>query len=241
MNKIFGYCRVSTKVQSLERQEKNIYNFNKEAIIFGEDFTGTTQDRPEWKKLKQLIRKGDTIIFDSVSRMSRNSENGVKEYVELFEEGINLIFLRERHIDTEVFNKALSVSIPHTDNEIITPILEGVKKALQIKAKLDIEIAFDQAEKERNDIVERTKQGQLLSKKKTGRKKRVINDKVRDFLNKNYFESRLYKNKELIESLNISERTFYNYITQIKEEKREKREADLERLGLTNNLKIMEG
>ena len=82
-NTIYGYARVSTPSQSIERQIRNIINYNGNTKIYQESYTGTTQDRPEWQKLLSKLKAGDTIIFDSVSRMSRNSEEGVQEYFRL--------------------------------------------------------------------------------------------------------------------------------------------------------------
>lgn len=65
---VYGYCRISTK-----------------------------QDRPEWNKLYKKAKAGDTIIFDSVSRMSRNADEGFCLYEELYNKGIELVFLKEPH------------------------------------------------------------------------------------------------------------------------------------------------
>ena len=82
---IYGYCRVSTTHQRITRQVNNILNIEPKATIIKEFFTGTTQSRPQWEKLLKQLRSGDTIIFDSVSRMSRNSDEGFKDYKYLYE------------------------------------------------------------------------------------------------------------------------------------------------------------
>lgn len=41
------------------------------------------------------VQPGDTIVFDSVSRMSRDEEEGFKDYKALYEKGVILIFLNE--------------------------------------------------------------------------------------------------------------------------------------------------
>ena len=57
---IYGYCRISTKKQSIERQIRNILKEYPEATIFQEAFTGTKLDRPEWNKLNRKLKMGDT-------------------------------------------------------------------------------------------------------------------------------------------------------------------------------------
>ena len=75
--KIYGYCRISTNKQSIERQHRNIQEIYPNAIIINEVFTGTKiEGRREWSKLLKQIKQGDTIVFDSVSRMSRDAEEG---------------------------------------------------------------------------------------------------------------------------------------------------------------------
>ena len=64
---IYGYCRISTKQQSIERQIRNIKSQYDTAVIVTEVYTGTKQDRPEWNKLYRKVKSGDTIVFDSVS------------------------------------------------------------------------------------------------------------------------------------------------------------------------------
>ena len=77
---IYGYCRVSTKHQRITRQVTNITELYPEATVIKEFYTGTTQNRPRWEWLMKQIRAGDTIVFDSVSRISRNAEEGFKDY-----------------------------------------------------------------------------------------------------------------------------------------------------------------
>ena len=86
----YGYVRISTRKQSIDRQIRNIRTVCPSVIIVQEIYTGTTTDRPEWGKLEKRLHNGDSIYFDSVSRMSRNAEEGYLLYQELFDKGINL-------------------------------------------------------------------------------------------------------------------------------------------------------
>ena len=132
-NKVYGYCRISTKKQSIERQITNIKAYNENAQIVKEEYSGTKiEGRKEFIKLLKKVKKGDTIIFDSVSRMSRNSEEGIELYMDLFDKGVNLIFLKEMHINTDTYRKQIEqTNLPTTDNNIVNLILEGVVKALK--------------------------------------------------------------------------------------------------------------
>jgi DNA invertase Pin-like site-specific DNA recombinase len=154
----YGYVRISTRKQSIDRQIRNIRTVCPSVIIVQEIYTGTTTDRPEWGKLEKRLHNGDSIYFDSVSRMSRNAEEGYLLYQELFDKGINLYFLKEPHINTNTYRKSLESNIPQTGTSVDI-LLDGVRKYLMLLAKEQIRIAFEQAEKEVLDLRQRTKEG----------------------------------------------------------------------------------
>lgn len=95
---LYAYCRVSTERQSLKRQMDNILAARggayRNAKFFMDKSTGSTLDRPEWNRLYKRLKPGDTVVFDSVSRLSRDAEAGTALYQELYVRGINLIFLK---------------------------------------------------------------------------------------------------------------------------------------------------
>lgn len=156
---IYGYCRISTNKQSIERQEINIKNAYKNAVIIKEVYTGTkTVGREKFNNLIRKVKVGDTIVFDSVSRMSRNAGEGFSLYQELYNKGIELVFLKEPHINTETYKKALNTNITMTGTNI-DYILKGVNEYLLALAKEQIKLAFEQSEKEVTDLRQRTKEG----------------------------------------------------------------------------------
>ena len=155
----YGYCRISTKKQSIERQIRNIKAAYPEAVMVEEVYTGTkVTGRDKWNKLVKQIIKGDTIVFDSVSRMSRNAEEGFELYEELYNKGVELVFLKEPHINTSTYKQAIDSNIKLTGTNV-DYILEGVNKYLLALAKEQIRLAFEQAEKEVQDLRQRTKEG----------------------------------------------------------------------------------
>ena len=163
---IYAYCRVSTTHQRIARQITNITAVYPNATIVKEFYTGTKQDRPNWNKRISQIKSGDTIVFDSVSRMSRNAEEGFKDYKSLYEQGINLVFLNEPLINTSVFdstrNNLLNVNI-ETGNAAVDTFFKGnielINNFMMALAEEQIKAAFDQAEKEVTDLHSRISQG----------------------------------------------------------------------------------
>lgn len=165
MNKprIYGYARTSTPQQNIERQIRNIKKMFPDALIVSEAYTGTTESRPAWDKLKKALNPGDILVFDSVSRMSRDAENGFKTYQHLYERGVDLIFLKEPLINTAVYRDALKNAVPMTGTAV-DAILKGVNEYIVNLAKEQIRLAFEQSEKEVNDLHQRTSEGMLTAK-----------------------------------------------------------------------------
>lgn len=155
----YGYCRISTHKQSIERQIRNIRSHYPKSIIYQEIYTGTKTDgRKKWEQLQKIVKPNDVIIFDSVSRMSRNATEGFNTYQRLYEMGIELVFLKEPHINTAVYKKALNnhIALTGTKTDII---LKAINEYLMELAKEQIIIAFEQAEKEVTDLHQRTREG----------------------------------------------------------------------------------
>ena len=137
----YGYCRISTRKQNIERQIRNILSEFSDEIILQEEYTGAKLDRKEWNKLFSSVRAGDTIIFDSVSRMSRNAAEGVEAYAALYKRGVNLVFLKERHIDMDTYRQTLQNSVQLTGGDV-DYILEGVNRYMLALARRQIYLAF---------------------------------------------------------------------------------------------------
>lgn len=170
---LYGYCRISRKTQNIERQERNIKLEYPKAYIIKEVFTGTKINRPEWSKLYRTVKAGDIIVFDSVSRFSRNADEGIKTYFELFDRGVKLIFLNEHYIDTSIYSENLKdkIKLTGTDED---EIFKGLNNYFRKLAEKQIKIAFEQAEKEVQDLHQRTKEGietARLNGKQIGQKK----------------------------------------------------------------------
>ena len=221
---IYGYCRISTKQQSIDRQIRNIKNEYSTAVIITEAYSGTTINRPEWNKLYNKVKAGDMIIFDSVSRMSRNADDGFSLYEELYNKGVELVFLKEPHIDTATYKKALKNNVSMTGTNV-DYILEGVNKYLMSLAKEQIRIAFEQSEKEVEDLHQRTregiatarlngkqigqKQGAKLTTKKSIEAKKQIKKYSKDFDGQ-------FTDVDCMHIIGIARNTYYKYKREMK-------------------------
>ncbi len=236
MGNVYGYCRISQKKQSIERQVRNISSAYPEAVILREAFTGTkVEGRKEFEKLLALARAGkvSAIVFDSVSRMSRDAETGFTLYRELYDLGVELIFLKEPHINTAVYKEAAEKQIEAVTtgddaaDELVSEIMKSLNRYMMRLAEKQILIAFQQSEKEVQDLRQRTKEGlqtAVLNGKTLGRPagvkpiikkeapaKAAIRKYSRDF-------DGSLADPEVIRLVGISRNTYYKYKRQMRED-----------------------
>lgn len=231
---LYGVGRISTGKQNIERQVRNILAKYPNARIIKETYTGTKlEGRKEFENLLKILKEGDTLVFDSVSRMSRNSEEGCNIYEDLFNKGINLIFLKEGYINTEVYRKALDNQIKlelNTGNqatdELMQTIISALNKYTLALAKEQIKKAFDQAEKEVQDLHQRTKEGIITARlegkqigqkegvKLTTKKKKEAKPLIIKYSKD--FDGTL-SDMECIKLIGISRNSYYLYKKELKE------------------------
>lgn len=234
MNRIFGYCRISTKKQSIDRQIRNIKREYQAAIIVEEKYSGTTIDRPEWNKLVNKLQTGDTVVFDEVSRMSRNASEGFALYKELFNKGINLVFLKEAYMNTSTYREsmkgAFSTEIQsgdHATDDLVNTIMSALNKFMLCKVEQDLYNAFAAAQKEVDYLHQRTKEGietarlngkqigQVQGAKLVTKKSLKAKEQIKKY---NYSFNGSLSNEDTWTLIKISKTTFYKYKNELLEE-----------------------
>jgi DNA invertase Pin-like site-specific DNA recombinase len=223
---VYGYARISTKQQSIDRQIRNIKAAYPEAVIVQEAWSGTKIERPEWSKLYKQAKAGDLIVFDSVSRMSRNAADGVQTYFDLYDRGVELVFLKEAHINTSVYSESLTdkITLTGTDEDLI---FAGINAYMKRLAEKQIILAFEQAQKEVDDLHQRTKegietarlagkpigqqQGRKLNVKKAAAAKEIIRKHSKDFAG-------TLSDPEVMRLAGVSRNSYYKYKAELREE-----------------------
>ena len=163
---VWGYVRISTAKQKIERQIDNIKRQYPEAVIISEAYTGTTFERPAWEKLERQLKPGDTVVLDEVSRMSRNAQEGMELYERLFSAEVNLVFLKEPHVNTSVYREKLkrqyekhSTTGSKATDKLLDSIMEALHEYTIDLAREQIEIAFQTAQQEVEYLHQRTSEG----------------------------------------------------------------------------------
>ena len=124
---IIGYCRVSTRDQDLTRQIESLKEYGCEKI-YSDKATGKNFNRPEYTKLKDALRKGDTLVVHEFDRLGRNKKLTLKELQYFKDNGIRLdaLNLPTTQLDT-------------TDNVMLETINNIVIELYTMMAQQEIE------------------------------------------------------------------------------------------------------
>lgn len=230
----YGYCRISTNKQNIERQERNIKAAFPDAVIIREAYSGTkVEGRKAFENLRSKAECGDTIVFDSVSRMSRNAVEGFKIYKELYERGVELVFLKEPQINTSTYKNAQQQSVAevNTGDDATDALINAVTQAVSLYvirlAEKQILLAFEQAEKEVADLHQRTRegietarlagkqigmvQGKKLNVKKAAAAKEAIRKYSKDF-------DGTLNDKDAIVLVGVARNTYFKYKKELLQE-----------------------
>ena len=213
MNKVFGYVRVSSAEQNLDRQIEAILKFAKDnninldiRDIIQDKKSGKDTDRPGYQGLKNNVRSGDTIIIKELDRLGRNKE-------QIHEE---LKYFKDNNVRVMILN------IPTTLMKFED---EGTAKAmLEMINNILIEVLGTIAEEERKKIKERQTEGiQVMPivngkkvSKKTGRPTGRPNAEYPSNWNEVYtsWKNGSIKGNEAMEQLGLKRTTFYKLIKQ---------------------------
>ncbi|WP_042455596.1 recombinase family protein [Neobacillus dielmonensis] len=158
MTKKYSYIRVSSIDQNENRQIESMKSIGiSKKDMFIDKLSGKNTDRPKYQELKEIVQKGDIIVFDSITRLSRNYEDIKDEYQYYLKKGVFLEFIKEPILNTPK---------------------ERVDDIVQIAlADVILSLLAAFAQKEREDIRLRQAEGIALAKAKgkfKGRKTKLI-------------------------------------------------------------------
>ena len=202
MKKIFGYARVSSKDQNLDRQIRILKEYvNLEQDILTDKKSGKDTERNNYQKLKAMVRRDDIIVCTELDRFARSKQDIKNELQHFKTQGVKVVFL---DIPTTKIFLSESKSFDQVDD-----IFDMVNNIL-------IEVIATIAEKERKKIRERQLQGIEEAKRngvRFGRPKKIdLNDletkkKVLKLIKK--IENKEMTNREASDVLSISTRYFY--------------------------------
>lgn len=157
MEKVYGYARVSTREQNLDRQIAALRQYvTDERDIITDKESGKDFDRTGYQYLRErLIRPGDTLIVKSLDRLGRNKEQVMEELRHFRADGVRVKIL---DLPTTM------IDLPDGQDwivEMVNNILIEVLASIAEQERLTIR------QRQAEGIAEAKKQGRLLGRKKT--------------------------------------------------------------------------
>jgi DNA invertase Pin-like site-specific DNA recombinase len=182
---VIGYARVSTQEQCLDRQTDAIKKLGAEKL-YTEKITGTKASRPELDKVREIVRQGDTLVIESLSRLGRSTKDLLALLDEFQNKGVQVISLKE------------SVDTTTPTGKLLTTVLSAISQF------------------ERDVIVQRTGEGLQAARargRKGGRPK--ANPKAVEKAVKLY-KSQTHSIKEIVVLTGISQATLYRALAEVK-------------------------
>lgn len=207
--KTYGYCCG----ENIDKQERSILAAYPNALII--------KDASELDKVCKALNKGDTLVYDRVSVMNNETTEAIKLYEYYYDREINLVFLNEPHLNTDISRKAMDVTL--SDNELKADI---VSKALMNLISEQIRIAIENPIKELVSISQRTKEGiekaringkqigqpkgAKLTTKKSLKMKEIILNSSKDF-------NGTLTDPEMLEVTKLARGTYYKYKRELRQ------------------------
>lgn len=181
---VFAYARVSTQDQNLDRQLESLKSF-KPSQVFKEKASGL-KDRPALKLVLSMLREGDTLVVDSLSRLARSTKDLIEIISEIESKKAALISIKENWDFTSASGRLIR------------------------------NIFISLAEFERDLLSERTKAGLEAARVKgrmNGRPKGIKpEDEKKAALAHQMYHSGNYFSSDIVTTLSISKPTLYKYI-----------------------------
>ena len=138
---IIGYCRVSTKDQDLTRQIESLKEYGCERI-YSDKATGKNFNRPEYTKLKDALRKGDTLVVHEFDRLGRNKKLTLKELQYFKDNGIRLVALNLPTTQMDTTDNLMLDTINNIVIELYTMMAQQEIETREKRQREGIDIAL---------------------------------------------------------------------------------------------------
>ena len=199
---IYGYGRVSTSGQNLDRQIDALKMAGvEEQNIYVEKMTGTKADRPQLSALKAKVVEGDVVLIESLSRLGRSSANLITEMEYFYNKGVQLKSLKE------------CLDFSSASGRMVSHILSIISQF------------------ERECLVERVKEGvaSARARGRVGGRPKVSEKSLQRALQM-YNENTL-SISEICSACKIGRSTFYRHLKRVKSSEEYDNEIDLDELG----------
>lgn len=221
MAKEFGYCSSGCTRPQFEKQIDNINSRYPKAIIIKEVYSSKISDRTELHKLLSQLEDGDTLIVNSLDRLSRDAEEVLSYYKLLAERGVKLIFLHQPYMNTELYTSVYNDMVSRTSDSDKNIIAESLFRLIEEQITRILEQSWDELQQRRGHMRESYEQarqeakqeGPEKGKKYESRKSFMVKELIRKY-NQNFDGS--MNDVQTMEQIRndmgtLSRNTYYKY------------------------------
>lgn len=192
---IIGYCRVSTKDQDLTRQIESLKEYGCEKI-YSDKATGKNFNRPEYTRLKDALRRGDTLVVHEFDRLGRNKKLTLKELQYFKDNGIRLVALNLPTTQMDTTDNLMLDTINNIVIELYTMMAQQEIETREKRQREGIDVALANGVKFGRKAVEYPKNWESVIS--------LVNNKQ-------------LTNIEAMQMLGLKKTTFYKLLKQYKE------------------------
>lgn len=146
MKNFYGYMRVSTVEQNLERQKEELLLYViKEKNIYFDKLSGKDFNRPEYQRLKKKLKENDVLVVKSLDRLGRNYENIQNEWREIVnEKKANIVVLDMPILDTRNNKDLIGTLISDIVLQLLSYVAQAERENIKRRQAEGIAIAKKQ-------------------------------------------------------------------------------------------------
>ena len=178
---IYGYARVSTREQNLDRQVVELQKYTD--TIYADKESGKNFDRPEYKKLLKKLKKDDVVIIKSIDRLGRNYDLILEQWrIITHDKGANIKVLDIPLLDTTKNDGLTGKFISDLVLQILSYVAENERTMIRQRQAEGIKIAkekgvkFGRPRAEFDNLEEAYKNGTISRATYFNYKRRCKND-----------------------------------------------------------------
>lgn len=191
---LIGYCRVSTNEQNLDRQIESLKKYGCERI-YCDKATGKNFNRPEYIKLKDAIRAGDTLVVHEFDRLGRNKRLTLKEIQYFKDNQVRLIALNLPTTQLDTTDNLMLETINNIIIELYTMMAQDEIEKREKRQKEGIKLALEKGVRFGRNKIEYPKEW----------------DKVVELVN-----NKVISNIKAMEILGLKKTTYYKLLKEYK-------------------------
>ncbi|WP_367567146.1 recombinase family protein [Lacrimispora sp.] len=143
MKNFYGYMRVSSLDQNIERQKKELLHWGIiEKNLFYDKLSGKDFNRPQYQKLKRKLKEGDVLVVKSIDRLGRNYDDIQEEWREIVKnKKADIVILDMPILDTRTNKDLVGTLISDIVLQLLSYVAQSERESIRQRQAEGIAIA----------------------------------------------------------------------------------------------------